>query len=211
MSQSITVKSLGFESLTKSVPSTIDEYNALDPKRENAALEDAIDNTMKHSVLSKFRDKFLSAVEKTSGVARINHGTEDEPQWESDAKFLKRVIVSDITKSGGSPTDPTAVAAWYLSNAMLAQTTLDSVVFAVASTRTGGTAPQKVGKQDLATAQEAIDSGKADKFAALLSKALNRTVGTTQEELATAIKDRRAALVAQAAEAQKAELAALDS
>lgn len=210
MSQRIKVSSLGWDDLTKEVPSTNEEYNALDPKRENAVLEDAVDNVMKHTVLSRFRDKALDALGAVEPkIERINHGTDDAPQWESDAKYKNRIMVARITAAGGSPTDAAVVAKWHADTLTTVQTILDGVKFTVAGAVRSGTAPQKVGKQDLATAQDAIDKGLAEKFAALLGGYLGRTVGTSQDELAAAIKDRRAKKVAEDAAAQKSELAAL--
>lgn len=206
MSQRIKVSSLGFDDLTKEVPSSNEEYNALDPKRENAVLEDAVDNIMKHTVLSRFRSSFLDKLGKKYSVEQINHGTDEAPQWESDAKYKNRIMIAGITADGGSPTDATAVAKFHADNLSLAQECLDEVKFSVAGTRTGGTAPQKVGKQDLATAQDSIDKGVSEKFAALLGRKLNRTVENNQESIALAIKDVRAAKIAEENAKQKAEL-----
>lgn len=210
MSQRIKVSSLGFNDLSKEVPSTNEEYNALDPKRENAVLEDAVDNVMKHNVLSRFRTGFLDkagAVEPK--VERINHGDEENPNWESDGKYMKRLMTIRITAAGGNPADASAVAGFYSSNLALAQEVLDSVAFTVAAREGTGSAPTKVGKADLALGQKAVDEGKAEKFAKLLGAKLNRDVPATAEGIAYALKDKRKQEADAAAIAAAAELAEL--
>ena len=56
----IPVNSLGFE-LTRAVPDSIEEYNALAPKRDNPVLEDATANILYRSTFAKFRDALVHA------------------------------------------------------------------------------------------------------------------------------------------------------
>lgn len=191
----IEVSTLGFN-LTKDVPSTNDEYNALAPKRDNPVLEDAVANILYRNTFASFRGSMLDLLEKETGITRNNSGTEEEPQFESDGKLIKRMIAAS-----GSTKE--AFVAQYQS---LAQSTMDAAPFNPAERENKGTT-NLVGKRDLATAQDAIDKGLAEKLAGLLGRKLSREVAADVKSLATAIKDNRAILVAAAEAAQAAELA----
>lgn len=210
MSQRIKVSSLGWNDLSKEVPSTNGEYNALDPKRENPVLEDAVDNIMKHRVLSVFRTDVLDKLgDVEPKIARLNFGDEETPNWETDGKYMKRLMTQRIQAAGGDPTDAAAVTKFYADNAAVAQSSLDAVTFAIAAREATGSAPTKVGKADLALGQKAMDEGKAEKFAALLGTKLNRVVPATAEGIAYALKDKRKMEADAAVAAAAADLAAL--
>jgi hypothetical protein len=185
----IKVRTLGFD-LTKEVPASVEEYNSLAPKRENPVLDDAVSNVLYRCTFAQFRTALLDKLEELTGIARINRGTEDEPEWESDAKFMKRLQASPADKSSW----PT-----------IAQECMDAAEFNVAERESTGTPKQKVGKKDLASAQEAIDKGLAEKLASMLGTYLERNVGTDVKSLAEGLKDRRAKLV-EIAEKEQAEL-----
>jgi len=213
MPTQIKVASLIFDDLVYNVPSTVEEYNALDPKRVqaggNPCVEDAVDNIMKHRVLGGFRSDFLDEVEKKFGIERLNNGTEKEPRWEPDAKFMNRVIALVAQQRGMDPTSDATRNALVSELRDLAQATLSKQVFTVAGAeRTGGGQP--VGKGDLKLATEAYDSGKIGRLAELLGKALNRTVDVSGDKdaqikaVAVALRDKRR----QDAEAKEAELKA---
>lgn len=193
----ITVSSLLWDNLTKEVPQTIEEYNALAPKRDNPVLEDAIGSELRHGTFPKFRDKTLDALEKETGIKRINHGTEKEPQWESDMKFVRRLVA----ETGLSEED---FAAKYQS---LAQTAMDAAAFNPAVRESTGEGP-KVGKKDKENAEEVIKRGeqKTAEVAAALGAKLGRTVSTDVDSLARAFADYRRAKAREIEAATKAEL-----
>ncbi len=210
------VKSLGFE-LTMLVPGTVDEYNGLAPKRTNAALEDAIASTVYRNVLNKLRDKALDALEKHTGVARINHGTEDDPQWEKEGVYFKRLIATVAQQRGIDPaaeaTKTTLIAEW----TPIVQGILDTIKFDPSERESTGGGSNLVAKKYIAWAKEAVQKGNHVRMAQLLAKALNRPVdlvGDTDKgdesadvkTLARAISDREAAKRAEQDRAAKAEL-----
>lgn len=190
--QRIQVSSLGFD-LTKEVPQTVEEYNALAPKRENAALEDAINNTLYRGTLADFRDAFLTELGILTGVARINHGTEEEPQLESEARWYKRILAAN-----GGVVKPEWVT--------LAQKHMDAAAFNPAERERKSDGPA-IGKRDIALAQELIKrgEGKVAEVAALLAKKLGREVATDEKSLARAFADNRRMEAEKIANAQKAE------
>lgn len=193
----ISVSTLGFD-LTREVPSTVDEYNALAPKRTNPVLEDAVDNILYRNTFADFRSKFLDALEKQTGIGRINHGTEEEPQWESDARFMKRIIAQQVM-------DGSTEAAFRASVLPLAQQCMDAAPFNPAERESTGTGPT-IGKRDLALAAQVIKDGKANVVASKLAGILGRDVAVDEKSLARAIADNRRALAAAAELAQKAQL-----
>ncbi len=220
MPKTIKVSSLGFDDLTYSkAPSTVEEFNALDPKAvsagENPCLDVATDDIMKHKVLGGFRSDLLDALEKKFGVERINHGTEKEPRWESDARFMNRLIALENVKRNGEGVALTdAFSATIRSEVReLAQTTLEAQDFVVAG-REGGKGGAPVGKNDIKLATEAVDTGKAAALAALLSKAVGRDIPITGEKeadvltLARALKDNRKIIADQIEAQQRATMAA---
>lgn len=192
--QRINVSTLGFD-LTKEVPATTDEYNALAPKRNNPVLEDAIFNCLYRGTFVGFRAAFLDKLEAATSVTRINHGTEDAPQWESDGRLIKRMIA----QSGLSE------AAFRAQHQSLAQESMDAAGFNPAERESTGQGPS-IGKGDLALAATVVKDGKADVVAAALGKKLGRVVDADEKSLARAIADDRKARAAVAAAAQKAEL-----
>lgn len=219
MPKVIKVSSLGFDDLVYSkAPATVEEFNALDPKAvaagENPCLDVAIDDIMKHKVLGGFRSDLLDALEAKFKVERINHGTEKEPKWESDAKFMNRLIATENENRNGKGSALTdAFAATIRAEVReLAQTTLEKQDFVVAgATRTGSGTP--VGKNDTKLATEAVDTGKAAALAALLSKALGRDVvltGNKEDDVLTigrALRDNRKKIADEVEAQQRAMMA----
>lgn len=177
----IQVSSLGFD-LSREVPSSVDEYNALAPKRDNPCLEDAVANILYRSTFARFRDSFLDAIEKVTGIKRINHGTDKDPQWESDAKFLKRLIAElGITEE--------AFVEKYQKDA---QAAMDAAPFNPAERESTGEGP-KVGKRDKENAVEIIKIGepKLGQVVAALAAKLGRAVASDEDSLARALADFR--------------------
>lgn len=170
----IKVASLIFDDLTYEVPSTVEEYNALDPKRPNAVVEDAVDNIMKHRVLGGFRSDFLDAVEKKYSIERKNFGTEKEPRWESDAKFMNRVIAEVLTTRGKNPSDAGAVAELRNELRDEAQKCLTAQKFVVAAREATGGQPA-LAKTYIAWAEQAIAQDGGTKLAGLLESVLQKT------------------------------------
>lgn len=191
----IPVSTLVFD-LTREVPETIEEYNGLAPKRENPVLEDATATILYRSTFAKFRDTFLDAIEKETNIPRQNFGTEKEPQWESDKRYLNRVIASlGLTEE--------SFAEKYQA---LAQEHMDKAPFNP-SEREASDGPT-IGKKDKALAEELVKRGeeKVAQVAAILSAKLGRAVATDVDSLARAFADNRRAEAKKVEEAQKAEL-----
>jgi hypothetical protein len=193
----ITVNTLGFD-LTREVPSTIEEYKALAPKRTNPVLEDAVNNILYRDTFADFRDRFVTKLEESTGVKRINHGTEEEPQMESEAKYLKRLIAEKVA-AGAKETE--LRASWL----PIAQAEMDASSFDVAERESKG-GSNLVGKRDIALAKQVITDGKADAIAAKLATILGCDVPTDEKSLARAIADNRRAIAEKAAADQKAAL-----
>lgn len=229
-----TVKSMGFEILVP-VPATVDEYNALAPKRENPVLEDAVLNVLYRGVLNKFRDGLLEALEKVTGIARINAGTKEEPVWEKDTTFFKRVIVEVAKQRGLDPaadaTVSTLMSEWkpiaqsVVTGGSISYTnekgesvteTLKGIKFDPSEREsTGG--GNLIAKKYTEWASEAVKKGTHTRMAELLAKALNREVslvGDTDKgdesqdikTLARAISDREKQKREEQDRASKAEL-----
>ena len=192
--QTISVSSLLFTDLTKSVPSTIDEYNALAPKRTNPILEDAVDNIMKHKVLSQFRNKFLDFVEEKfkdiEGSARQNFGTEDRPRWEADMPYINRLQALVLKSRGEDPTNAAAQATFVTELRADAQRILDEVPFNVAEREPSSVSPS-VSKTHTTWAKEAVESGKAEALLGLLNQKLGTAyvlVGDSEKDVETVAK-----------------------
>lgn len=198
---------LGYN-ITKEVPSSTEEYNALAPKRENAVLEDAVANTMYRAVHPRIRDPFVDEIETLTGIQRINSGTEDEPKWESEKKYHDRALAQHAANTGKSP--ESVRAEWQ----SIIQKHADAAKFDPAETvREGGSGP-KIGKNDLKFAKELFDNraDKVDAVVAFLSSKLNRviTLGDDKEAnvklVASAYADHRRAEAAKVEAEQKAAM-----
>jgi hypothetical protein len=169
MSQRINVSSLGF-SLTKEVPSTVEEYNALAPKRENAVLEDAINNTLYRGTLAEFRGALLEELSTLTGVERgiVKPATSEEADdavYESEGKWWKRILASKgITKNEDIPSEWTVIA----------QRIMDAAGFDPSAKERSSDGPA-IGKKDLAMADELIKRGpeKVAQVAAQLAAKLS--------------------------------------
>lgn len=192
----IVVSTMGYD-VNVPVPDSIEEFNALAPDRTNPVLEDAIKYQVLHGTNSTFRTNFVDALEKLYKVERINHGTEEEPQWESDGKFFKRIAA----------TSGKTIEEFRSETQALAQSTYDAIKLDP-SVREKSTEGPAVGKRDKALADELIKKGDSEvaRVAGLLAKVLNREVGVDADALARAFADNRRRL-ARLAEAQaKSEL-----
>lgn len=196
--QRITINVLGFEP-TKEVPSTVEEYNSLAPKRANPVLEDAIDTTIYRGTSPVVRDSLCEHIEKTYGVTRINSGTEDEPKWEKEGAYVKRAIATIVRDSQRTESAVRAEIAPFV------QQFTDAAPFPVSVKESTSTGPA-IGKRDLARAAQVIKDGKQDAVASALAKILGRDVATDEKSLARAIADHRRELAAAAEKAQNAQL-----
>lgn len=178
--KSVTVSSQGFE-LNYSVPATIEEYNSLAPKRDNPVLEDAVQNILYRNVFNKFRDALVTKLEEISGVARINSGSEDEPKWESEGKYMRRMMAEVAVKRNLDPaaksTRDTLLAEW----TPLAQEILSAIKFDPAERESTGSAPT-IAKTYLAWATQAVTADGGSKLAGLLAKALSNPVPLTGDK-----------------------------
>lgn len=200
MSQRIEVSSLGFK-LTKEVPSTVEEYNALAPKREQPCLEDAINNTLYRGTLAEFRGAVLEELGELTGVERAvvkpAATEEDNDVYESEGKWFNRIKASKgIVKNEDLPAEWSAIA----------QKHMDAAAFDPSAKERSSDGPA-IGKKDLAFAKELLSRGE-DKVAAVagqLAAKLGREVATDEKSLARALADYRRAKEAELAAAQKSE------
>jgi len=181
MSTVIKVKSLIFDDLTYSVPSTIEEYNALDPKRDNPVLEDAIDNCMKHKVLGKFRSDLLDTLETQFQIERINEGTDKHPKWETDGNFMARLAAEVLKTRGKDPSDAASQSEFASELRATAQKVLNAVTFNVAAREATGGTPA-LAKTYLAWAEQAVAADGGAKLAGLLGKVLNVVITLTGDK-----------------------------
>lgn len=171
------VNSLGFD-LNYSVPATVDEYNGLAPDRVNPCLEDAILSTWYRNGANKFRDKLCDFIEKASGVKRINAGTDEEPKWENEGKYIKRAIVEVAKARGLDPAGKGVAESIRAEWQADAQKILDGIPFdPKEAVREGGS--NLVAKMYIEWATKAVANGSASRLAGLLSKALNSEVVIT--------------------------------
>lgn len=161
------VSTMDFE-LDILVPGSIEEYNSLAPKRDNPVLEDAILNIVYRGILNKFRDEFLDRLEKVTGVARGNSGTEDEPVWEKPAPYYARVKATVAQQRGLDPaakaTNDALIAEW----TPLAQEVISTFKFNPAEREATGGTPS-LSKKYRKWAEEAFERGVAQKVAAALT------------------------------------------
>jgi hypothetical protein len=176
--RNITVNSQGFE-LSWSVPETEDEYNRLAPKRLKPCLEDAIMNTWYRNGANKFRDGLCEYLEDTTGVERLNTGTEEKPVWETESKYIRRVIVSVAQQRGLDPaakaTTETLIAEW----TPAAQKILSGIAFDP-SEREPSERVAPLAKTYIAWADKAVQMDNGVRLAGLLAKVLgvSITLGT---------------------------------
>jgi hypothetical protein len=176
----ITVSSQGFE-LNYNVPADVEEYNKLAPKRENAVLEDAVMNVLYRNVLNKFRDKLVAKLEEVTGVARINSGTEDDPVWESEGKYMKRIVIEVAKQRGLDPaakaTRETLLAEW----TPIAQSIISGIAFDPSEREATGGTPS-LAKAYLNWAAQAVAGDGGSKLATLLGKVLGTTITLTGDK-----------------------------
>lgn len=212
MPTTLKVDSLIFKDLTYSkAPASVEEFNSLDPKAlaegRNRCLECAVDDRMKHSVLGSFRDEVLEFIEEKYSIERKNNGTEKNPKWERDMDFMNRVVATVLQQRDLDPTKAENVAVVEKELRDDAQRILDGIDFPVAGREGGSGGGAPIGKRDMAFAEEAIKSGKAEKLAGLLSAALGRAVDFSDvKPLAAAIRDNRQKMAKELEEQQRALL-----
>lgn len=198
MPQRIKFKVLAWD-VTKEVPATNEEYNALAPKRNNPVLEDATDTIIYRGTSPVVRDSVCSLLAEVTGRARINHGTDDEPQWESERRYVNRVVAEHCKANNIGETE------FLASLQEKVQAFADAAPFPVAEKENKGTGPA-IGKRDLELAEKVIADGKGDAVAAKLGTILNREVAADAKSIARALADKRKAENAAAEAKLKAEL-----
>lgn len=187
--QRIAINVMGFD-LTREVPATVEEYNALAPKRANPVVEDANFNTLYRGTFPDIRDGLCDILEKDYGVAR----GEDE----KDGAFIKRGIATVMKDSGRTEGAVRAEIQPKL------QVVADAASFPVeAAERKAGDGPA-IGKRDLQNAAQMFKDGKGAAVASKLSGILGRPVEVTGDDeasvktLARALADYRRQLAQQA-------------
>lgn len=174
-----------------SVPETVEEYNAL-AGRENAAVDDAVDNTVYRSVLAEFREKFCEEVEKETGIARKRSPVLDdkgEPKKdknnnpvitfdETEGKYIARVLAEKGYDDAGT--------FQAIADAIATNLKFDPSV----RERTSGGG--KVAKTYVEAADKIIAMGedKVQRAVQNLSSYLGREVASDRDSLAAAIKAR---------------------
>lgn len=102
-----TFKILGLAAIV-AVPASVEEYDALAPKRTDACLVDAVANTMYRGGHPVIRDAFVEAVAAKTGIARRvkkqgppkKDGT-TSPIYESEGEYIKFVLANK--KPDGTP------------------------------------------------------------------------------------------------------------
>ena len=178
--RNIVVSSQGFE-LNFLVPETVEEYNSLAPKRDNPCLEDAIMSTLYRNVFNKFRDANCTALEEVTTIKRINSGTEDDPVWESDGKYMKRVIAEVAKQRGLDPaaktTRETLLSEW----TPRAQSIISTIKFDPAERELLGGQPT-LAKKFIEWATQAVAADGGQKLAGLLGKLLSQVFPLTGDK-----------------------------
>lgn len=191
--------SLGID-ITISVPETIDEFNALDTTRPNAALDESINNVIYRDTLADFRDIFSAAVAKETTIARKQEqkkdskgvlvtekvkvknedGTESETEQpvmvdtETDAKYFSRVC-SELG------VEPTAFQT-------LAEKIAADLKFNPQATERATKQPSKVAEVYLKAARDIIAKGVQQAVALKLAELVGAAVEPTEESLGRAIQ-----------------------
>lgn len=189
---------IGFN-ISKEVPSTPEEYNALAPKRVNACVEDAVSNTIYRGTSPVIRDKFCDYLEAERKIVRKNFGTEDEPQPEKEGVYIKRAIAELVAANGKTEEGIRADLLPFI------QKFADEAPFDPSLREGSGQGPA-IAKRDLALAEQVTKDGKENDVAAKLATLLGRAVANDVKSLARAIADNRRALEAKAALEQKTAL-----
>lgn len=203
--KSVQVSSLGFD-LNKSVPETVAEYDSL-AKREGACLDDAVNSTLYRGTFAEFRNLFLhgrdaegdqpafEGVEQLTGIKRHTKtvknakGEESEAWDETEGEYWKRVVAQNF---GG---DADAAVNHFQS---VAQSAMDIAAFDPSVKERKSAGPKTVAKTYTKLATQAVETGKGEKLASMLSGVLNRAINLTGDNakdieiLARAISDNEA-------------------
>lgn len=188
--QRVNINVMGFD-LTREVPSTIEEYNSLAPKRVNPVLEDANFNVLYRGTFPEIRDGLCEILEKSYGIARA----EDE----KDGVYIKRAIATIMKDSGRTE------AALRAEITPKLQDVADKASFPVQAAERKASDGPAIGKRDLQNAEQMFKDGKAAAVASKLGTLLGREVNVTTGDavadtktLARALADYRRQLAQQA-------------
>jgi hypothetical protein len=168
------VSSQGYE-LDWNVPQTEQEYDSLAPKRTKPCLEDAILSTWYRGGANKFRDALCTHIEKVTGVARINSGTEEKPEWEKEGVYLKRAFAEYAKARGMDPAAKATRDTIIAETSAEAQKILDGIPFDPSERESTGTGPS-LAKTYIEWAKLAYKKDGGTRMADLLGKALNTTI-----------------------------------
>jgi hypothetical protein len=193
------IKTLGF-TINVNVPSSVEEYDTA-AKSVGACLDSAIKNVLYRSVLATFRDTFTERLAKQTGIERETKvvrtktvkgengaadSQEDVLAWnETEGAYFARVVAA-LGQRDGSTED--AVIA---SLVPLADEVAASLVFDPSERESVPSGPKKTAKVYTDAATQIVNAGKADVAAAKLGALLGRVVGTSIEDLANAIRDKK--------------------
>ena len=182
-----TVESLGVD-VKVSVPSTVEEYNDLAKRGNDAVLDDAIGNIIYRSTLARFRDKFVTALIAHSGIPLLTKvvgkdkttGADISEVIETELKYVQRVCLEKGVEAETFQS--------------IADEVCRTLTFDPSSAPRVGT-PKKTPQVYLDAAKSIIDKG-ADALSnacAKLGKILGITVTPELEPLAKAIQARELA------------------
>ncbi len=171
------VSSQGWE-FSINAPETVEEYNGLAPKRLNPCLEDAIFNTWYRNGAPRFRDALCTYLEGVTGVARINSGTEEKPEWEKEGAFRKRAIATALQAAGKDPNLKANQDAFVAEHQVAIQGLADAIAFDPSEREATGGSPT-IAKTYTAWATMGVDKDGGKELAGLLGTCLGRTITLT--------------------------------
>lgn len=213
--KAVVYESLGLD-VSILVPETVAEYDLL-AKRPDAALGDAIDNTVYRGVLNQVRAAFVPALVAFSGIkphsktVKDKTGKDVEEITESDKKYVDRVVAEIAVRD--SITEEAARATLQpLMDQVLKATDekgVPKISFDPSSTPRAA-AVKKPTKESLAIVAQLRAAGKWDAAAVKFSTELGANLPTTDDELGLLIAESlRRKRAAEAAAQQTALLASV--
>jgi hypothetical protein len=204
-------------SISYNIPESVEEFDQ-NAKRVGACLDEACTNIILRANNAVYRDGFLhgfsvtepdpadptkfvqrviyAGLEAETGIVRAT--TERELQSknadgsaktttvfaESEETYWKRVRAQLV--ANGTYANDAEVLAHYTP---IANEIAAAIPFDASETERKAPQPKTASKELLATAQQIIDAGKAEKVAKYLGKKLGREVGLTVDALALAMRD----------------------
>lgn len=182
------------------VPSTVEEYNALDTSRPSAVLADAVNNTLQHSWKGEVRDKAAALVEEELGFKRAMKPGAVKKSGEAGAEVPAETVKDYFDRA--------------LSEGKATEEQLATILIKAASStpfdpspgeRSGGSG--RIGKEYYAAADGIISQGpdvvkkavkKLEKLNAGVSVKFNEDGSVSRDSFASAIRTNAARKVAEA-------------